>query len=258
MVNFIGDSAGANLNLALATRCHELGIRKPAGIFMVYTPTLMEFIASPSRMLGITDPLLPFGFMVRCLKAYTLGDPNIKQNHNENENGESPESDTQSFTDLIALALSPNGDNDDEDADDNKANENKLASLPSDSTLKSVSLGDGDPDNPPSYSKDETKNQTSSKEYFKHFIDIYKNKTFKAPGFLKNHQTQGESSSGIFGFSLGKEKTQELDLLDLKSPVDDFVFTVPHDPLLSPYRAADSILKHLPPTKILVRYFYIY
>lgn len=55
------------------------------------------------------------------------------------EDEESSKSDTESFaevseSDLIALALSPNGDEDGP----------KLASLPSDSTLNSVSLADAD------------------------------------------------------------------------------------------------------------------
>lgn len=58
----------------------------------------------------------------------------------EQENGESAKSDTESFaevseSDLIALALSPNG-----DANDAQ----KLVSLPSDSTLNSVSLTEVD------------------------------------------------------------------------------------------------------------------
>lgn len=62
--------------------------------------------------------------------------------HNrEHENGECAKSDTESFaevseSDLIALALSPNGD------DANGAQ--KLVSLPSDSTLNSVSLTEVD------------------------------------------------------------------------------------------------------------------
>lgn len=55
------------------------------------------------------------------------------------ENDESSKSDTESFaevseSDLIALALSPNGDEDGP----------KISSLPSDSTLNSVSLADVD------------------------------------------------------------------------------------------------------------------
>lgn len=233
---------------------------------MVYTPTLMEFIPSPSRMLGITDPLLPFGFMVRCLKAYTLGDP---KKYKDDENGESQESDNESFaevseSDLIALALSPNGGDDDDD----DAEKKKLASLPSDSTLNSISLGDHDAPSNKSLDnlKDKTTDEKPSKEYFRKFFDIYKNATLKAPGFLTSSQSQGECSktqadnnTGIFGFkfSTGEQNPKEIDLIDVKSPSDDFSFTVPRDPLLSPYRTPDDILRHLPLTKILVRFLLI-
>uniref|UniRef100_A0A182P067 Hormone-sensitive lipase n=1 Tax=Anopheles epiroticus TaxID=199890 RepID=A0A182P067_9DIPT len=65
-----GDSAGANLNLGCAMRAIELGIRRPDGIFLAYCPVLISFVPSPARMLCLMDPLLPFGFMMRCLKAY--------------------------------------------------------------------------------------------------------------------------------------------------------------------------------------------
>jgi len=66
----IGDSAGGNINLGVILRCMQLNIRRPDGIFMAYAPVRIECIPSPSRMLCLTDPLLPFGFMLRCLKAY--------------------------------------------------------------------------------------------------------------------------------------------------------------------------------------------
>uniref|UniRef100_A0A182IXR0 Uncharacterized protein n=1 Tax=Anopheles atroparvus TaxID=41427 RepID=A0A182IXR0_ANOAO len=65
-----GDSAGANLNLGCAMKAIELGIRRPDGIFLAYCPVLISFVPSPARMLCLMDPLLPFGFMMRCLKAY--------------------------------------------------------------------------------------------------------------------------------------------------------------------------------------------
>ncbi|XP_032688656.1 hormone-sensitive lipase isoform X2 [Odontomachus brunneus] len=138
-VIFVGDSAGGNLNLGATMRCLQLNIRKPDGIFMAYAPILIDFVPSPSRMLCITDPLLPFGFMLRCLKAYVATDN--KKITKEQEVEECAKSDTESFaevseSDLIALALSPNG--------DGANGTQKLVSLPSDSTLNSVSLTEVD------------------------------------------------------------------------------------------------------------------
>ncbi|XP_052868424.1 hormone-sensitive lipase [Anopheles cruzii] len=65
-----GDSAGASLNLGCAMKAIELGVRRPDGIFIAYCPVLISFVPSPARMLCLMDPLLPFGFMMRCLKAY--------------------------------------------------------------------------------------------------------------------------------------------------------------------------------------------
>lgn len=65
-----GDSAGANLCLGLTIKAIEHGIRIPDGIFMAYSPTVVSFTPSPARLLCLMDPLLPFGFLMRCLQAY--------------------------------------------------------------------------------------------------------------------------------------------------------------------------------------------
>ncbi|KAK7865290.1 hypothetical protein R5R35_012585 [Gryllus longicercus] len=71
----IGDSAGGNLNLAVTMKCIEMGIRQPSALFLAYVPVLVSFVPSPSRLLCLMDPLLPFGFMIRCLKAYACPTP---------------------------------------------------------------------------------------------------------------------------------------------------------------------------------------
>lgn len=82
-----GDSAGANLSLATLLKCIDMKIRKPDGIFIAYCPIIVGFDPSPSRMLCMMDPLLPFGFMMRCLKAYSnsLADDNIEAQHLEDQ-----------------------------------------------------------------------------------------------------------------------------------------------------------------------------
>ncbi|KAK2576142.1 hypothetical protein KPH14_007471 [Odynerus spinipes] len=211
-VLLIGDSAGANLNLGVTLKCLQMNIRKPDGIFMAYTPILVEFVPSPSRLLCLTDPLLPFGFMMRCLKAYAASDNKTTLGPTDKDHGsdEVAESETESFaevseSDLIALALSPNGD------ETNDAH--KLASLPSDSTLNSVSLADVDDDSTPNNGK----------------------------------------AWSLFRWPLSRDKREirELDIEKGKSPSEEFVFTVPRDPFLSPYLAPDDLLARLPPIKIL-------
>uniref|UniRef100_A0A1I8PMQ6 Hormone-sensitive lipase n=1 Tax=Stomoxys calcitrans TaxID=35570 RepID=A0A1I8PMQ6_STOCA len=72
-----GDSAGANLCIALALKCIEQGVRSPDGLFLAYCPTLINFVPSPARLLCLMDPLLPFGFMMRCLRAYASPSPEV-------------------------------------------------------------------------------------------------------------------------------------------------------------------------------------
>lgn len=79
-VVFCGDSAGANLCLATLLKCIDMKIRKPDGIFIAYCPILVAFDPSPSRLLCLMDPLIPFGFLMRCLKAYSNAQhPNCSQ-----------------------------------------------------------------------------------------------------------------------------------------------------------------------------------
>lgn len=76
---FVGDSAGANLCLATLLKCIDMNIRKPDGILIAYCPIIVGFDPSPSRLLCMLDPLLPFGFMMRCLKAYSSSEVDDKK-----------------------------------------------------------------------------------------------------------------------------------------------------------------------------------
>lgn len=70
---FAGDSAGANLIAGCTLKILSAGLRPPDGLFMAYAPLLVSFIPSPARLLCLMDPLLPFGFMMRCLKGKNNG-----------------------------------------------------------------------------------------------------------------------------------------------------------------------------------------
>lgn len=77
----IADSAGANLNLACALKCIDMGVRIPDGLLLLYCPTMINFVVSPARMLCLMDPLLPFSFMMGCLRAYTCPREEEVQHH---------------------------------------------------------------------------------------------------------------------------------------------------------------------------------
>ncbi|PAA64049.1 hypothetical protein BOX15_Mlig010708g1, partial [Macrostomum lignano] len=66
----VGDSAGGNLILSMSIRCVQFGIRPPDLLLPIYTPALIRFTPSPSRLMAIMDPLLPVGILTRCLLAY--------------------------------------------------------------------------------------------------------------------------------------------------------------------------------------------
>ncbi|CAF5200074.1 unnamed protein product, partial [Rotaria magnacalcarata] len=66
----VGDSAGGNLITIVTIKAIEAGLRKPDGIICFYTPFLLRYSISPSRLMAVMDPLLNTSFLWRCLAAY--------------------------------------------------------------------------------------------------------------------------------------------------------------------------------------------
>lgn len=69
-----------------------------------------------------------------------------------------------------------------------------------------------------------------------------------------NVSGQSDKSWSLFGWSLGRNNkdVRQLDMKNAKSPLEEFIFSVPKDLYLSPYLASDDVLVHIPPMKILV------
>jgi len=65
-----GDSAGGTLALGLALKCLQQGIRVPTGLLVMYAPVVVDFVPTPARILTLMDPIIPFGFLMKCLEAY--------------------------------------------------------------------------------------------------------------------------------------------------------------------------------------------
>ena len=65
-----GDSAGANIAMAVTLSAISAGVRKPDAIFSAYGAMLVKYIPSPSRILTLMDPLLSIGTLSACLSAY--------------------------------------------------------------------------------------------------------------------------------------------------------------------------------------------
>ena len=77
-----GDSAGGNISLAMSLKVVSLGIRPPDSICVAYPCTYISIVPSPSRLLSVLDPVLPFGILISCLCAYT-GETNEVTNIDE-------------------------------------------------------------------------------------------------------------------------------------------------------------------------------
>jgi len=69
-----GDSAGGQLLAGLIILCIELGIRVPDGAMLIYCPLLTAPAITPSRLLCLTDPLIPYAALAGCMGAYLGND----------------------------------------------------------------------------------------------------------------------------------------------------------------------------------------
>lgn len=104
--------------------------------------------------------------------------------------------------------------------------------------------------------------EVKSQEYIKKFLGMYRNSGANASTQLGNGAVNADNNSrhdrswSFFGWSLtGRHReSRELDVENMKSPLEEFVFTVPRDPFLSPYLAADNLLAKLPPVTMLVNF----
>ena len=70
----VGDSAGANLVAGLTAMAITRGARVPDGLVLAYPALdLRKTMFTPSLLLAIDDPILPYPFLKMCIDSY-LGD----------------------------------------------------------------------------------------------------------------------------------------------------------------------------------------
>ncbi|KAG8224241.1 hypothetical protein J437_LFUL001620 [Ladona fulva] len=297
----VGDSAGANLNLGVTMKCIELGIRIPDGLFLAYIPVLVAFVPSPSRLLCLMDPLLPFGFMMQCLKAYAGQNGDQGNALDDTENVASNLNSTEGKSSEIKRDKSPSstcGLDSLEDVSDRDLTNTSpkaeagdfqgqhLNKLGSSDTLTSITLA-----SPMHSAENNDLSGYASKFYEQYAVDPNINLEggsspteehilFEIPQDVVSkieipkklcdaaNRLTGSWKSRIWGAE-SQETTESKDkkpdqclmkrLINISSvddmaecsPTEQFHFTVPKDPYLSPYWASDDVLKKLPPTSIM-------
>jgi hormone-sensitive lipase len=270
-----GDSAGANLLLSTTLKCLHLGIPPPMGLFVAYVPTLVNFVPSPARLLCMMDPLLPFGFMMRCLKAYACPDASKKT-----KNGSAAceqTSDTESFeeiseSDLMELQAhkSPVSDTSDTLT---YGSLNSNGAAVDDKNVKDIDLQPSDIENSQKYVSDflekyvldsDTETDGTRVAVLKHesatssqsLDDSLQNKVSNFVTNLKwrfNNWITQRASVGV-DFMMPRSVSAAEKYLDLDkqcSLLDEFKFVVPKDPYLSPFFASKEDLERFPPVRTL-------
>jgi hormone-sensitive lipase len=67
----VGDSAGGNLVAATCLMAINRGYRIPDGLIMCYPAlSLSKEIFTPSMLLAVDDPILPYPFLKMCIDSY--------------------------------------------------------------------------------------------------------------------------------------------------------------------------------------------
>lgn len=279
-------------------------------MFLAYVPVLVSFVPSPARLLCLMDPLLPFGFMMRCLKGIPvslLESVVIGQLLSyfflayacPSESGTSPSvtNEEEILRDAMDLTpMSTTGFTESETESFEEVTESDLMELvahkspvsDASDTLTTVSLASSQHSKPEAdqffgQRNDELngdlKLDLSNDEKYVFDSEI---KDGKKVAVIRTEKSvsgkKKEKPSGLFRemkdnmsnlisntFTSTPAKAPEeqkknvhiLDSSDSKDPSEEFRFTVPKDPFLSPYWAPDDVLRQLPPTSICVRLFLI-
>ena len=100
--------------------------------------------------------------------------------------------------------------------------------------------------------------EKKTEEYVKRFMDTHQNSNDDSSTPIPNDTNSNDSQSmswSIFSWSKNNRTLRNSGSEPGKNLFEEFIFTVPKDPYLSPYRASDEFIKKLPPIKILVCYY---
>lgn len=262
-----GDSAGGNMLLGTSLKCLEMGVPVPCGIFLAYTPTWLTLAPSPSRLLCIMDPLLPLGFIMRCLKAYIA--PNLRKNRQNGEVSGENNSDTESFeeisqSDLVELQAHKSPISETSDTITYGSLSSPTADDAKD-TVRHIDISDID------LNASDCDQSTSQNVNVSDFLEKYvletdgtkiavlKQETIStSQDYESTLQSRVSSIVANLRCRIGSWVTARrsgaevfLDTDRERNLLEDCQFTAPSDPFLSPYLASDEVLKKLPPIKIL-------
>ncbi|XP_059062892.1 hormone-sensitive lipase [Achroia grisella] len=315
---FAGDSAGANLITGCTLKILSSGLRRPEGLFMAYAPLLVSFIPSPARLLCLMDPLLPFGFMMRCLKAYASPNTSTKGKEDKHKDPNTVSNATTPLDSNGFLKVSPSQEGVSEGPSSfEEVSPSDLAELQahksgserrksSDTTISAASLQSEHT------ATGITPPEDRSQQYVSDFLERYvldsdtDSEGRRIPIIKPNNkalddshrEAESEASSTLIGepplvddpdhkdkrriktrisdaanSMMGAMSSKlayitgsntitrpiqddlavrsNLDALIARSPSDEFIFSVPRDPLLSPYWADEQLLTKFPPVRIL-------
>ncbi|KAJ8913019.1 hypothetical protein NQ315_002034, partial [Exocentrus adspersus] len=258
-----GDSAGANILLCTTLKCLHLKIPPPNGLFVAYVPTGIHFLPSPARLLCMMDPLLPFGFLMRCLKAYAFPDSKTKNKATSSSNSDSESFEEISESDLLELQAhkSPISDTSDtltygsltSNVEEEKTVDLTVSDVERQQKYMSEFLEKYvlDSDTETDGTRVSVVKQEKSSSSITNPDGSFHNRVSSVVSNLKSHFSKFLGATDSARSLTGAEKILDLDVDTQSNIVDKFQFTIPKDPFLSPIFASDEDLKRFPPVRVL-------
>ena len=210
-----GDSAGGNLNTSIILKCIEMGIRIPSGLFLAYTPFSVNFETTPSRFLSLTDPLLPYGFIMNIFKSYSQ--PPVVKKDGKHANISADESENS----YDALWKQIQSNEDDVSWRTNLSSIDEAASEGIASPLSPTS-----PTFPGSYPRSVSTNSTTSFQDNEHTIEIKLEKSYSTPPSALEGPSTSRQGSYVDGFVEKYTQKKEGDLRPISRTAseEDIVF----------------------------------
>lgn len=230
------------------------------GLFLAYSATLVSLTITPSRLLGIMDPIVPFTFLVRCVKAYAFQKSCNPNNENCNTSDASESFEEISESDLLELQA------------------RKSPVSETSDTLTYGSLSSHTDETKDNNVMNEESNQNPSQKYVSDFLEKYaldsdtdtdatrqpdqKGATMTSTPNTTETSIQDRVSNfitsirGRIGEIVGLRNTDNQGYLDTSKETDileGICMCEVQNPYINPFIAADEDLKRFPPVKLVVR-----
>lgn len=210
-----------NLNTSVVLKCIEMGIRVPDGLFLAYTPFSVNFETTPSRFLSLTDPLLPYGFIMNIFKSYSQPPSVVKK---DDKNGSIGSDESEASYEALWKQLQ---------TEDDVTWRTNLSSIDevSPEGLSSPFSPTSPTEFPGDFSRSFSSNSASSYQDKEHTIEIKLEKRYSTPPSALEGPSTSKQGNYVGGFveKYTQKKEHDLRPVSRTASEEDIVFAAGRD-----------------------------